>query len=114
MAALPLSTRISQTSSGGRVFKIIKTSFGNGYEQRRKDGINNNRGSWNIRWDNVSSTDRDTIVADLEATAGVTYVLWQSPDDTSQKKWIVSGYNTQSLSGNIFNVSTDLTEVFEV
>lgn len=114
MAALPLPTRISQSSAGTKKYRIIKAQFGNGYQQRGKDGINNKMASWNVLWENVTETEMDTIVAALDATNGTTNLTWTPPDEATDKKWIVSGYNINPLSGSIFTVTASLEQIFDL
>ncbi len=111
---MPLPTRISQSSSGTKQFRINEVKFGNGYNQRSKDGINNLVGSWSIAWENVSQADKDTIVAALESTAGVDYINWTAPNESTSRTWIMSNYTIISLSGSIYNITANITQVFEL
>lgn len=114
MAALPLTNRISQTSTGKKQYRINKAQFGNGFQQRAKDGINNKLSGWNVSWDNVTDSEKDTIVAALDATDGVTSLDWTPPDSATSQKFIVAGYNVNPLSGSIFTVSATLEEIFDL
>ena len=114
MAALPLTDRISQSSGGKKDYRIIEAKFGNGYSQRAKDGINNIMGSWNIAWENITSAERDTIVAALDGTNGVDSLTWQSPDSLTVDKYVVTGYNISALSGDIYTITSSLKQIFDI
>lgn len=112
-AALPLSTAISQASSGGTEFRSIETVYGNGYSQRAPDGINNSVASWEVSWENVTADEFSTITTAIEAAKGVDYFTWQAPGDAASKKWVVGKYSKQAMSGNIYTVSCSLKQVFD-
>ena len=114
MAALPSQNRISQSSVGQKKYRITKAQFGNSYQQRAKDGINNKIATWNISWENITSTERDTIVAALDGTNGVDSLTWQSPDSLTVDKYIVKGYSVNPLSGNIYTITTSLEQIFDL
>jgi len=113
-AALPLQTTISQASSAGVEFKVIATGYGNGYSQRAPDGINTSIGSWDVSWENITATEFSTVTTALETAKGADYFTWQAPGDSVTKRWVVSKYSKQAMSGDIYTVSATLTQVFDL
>ena len=112
--ALPLSTEISQSSSGRVEFKVLRCRYGNGYEQRSADGLNNSLGSWEVTWEGLTSTDFATIITALESSKGVTYFTWTAPGDASGKKWVVTQYGKSVQAGNIYTINATLQEVADI
>lgn len=92
--------------------KVLTASFGDGYEQRVADGINNIRRKWSVRYMQVTA-DIDAIQTFLKATKGVDSFYWTPPRGATGK-WIVEG----SLKRNVENfgyesISVTFKEVFE-
>lgn len=115
MAALALSDKISQSATGGVKFRIIKSQFGDGYSQRTPDGINNRLESWNLVWDNITEADKFTLVSQFDSIGGSDYVTWTSFNGTVGK-WILGedGYSFSLKGGNIWSVTAQITQVFDL
>lgn len=112
---MPLTGLISQVSSADTEFKILSAVYGDGYEQRAPDGLNYERDSWNVVWENVTTAELGTIMTALRATQGVDYINWTAPGDSVQKKWVVQGKIGRSAkSGGIYTVSCTLKQVFDL
>lgn len=112
-AALPLSSDISQASQGATEFKVLINKYGNGYEQRVADGINNAPAKWQVSWENMTLTDFTTIVTAIRSAAGVDYFTWTPPGE-SAGKYVVGSYSTSAISGSIYTVSAELRQVFDL
>jgi len=114
MAALPLQTKISQSSSGGKKYRVLIAEFGNGYTQRTQDGINSARAQWSISWDNLTSAEKDTVIAALDAAGSHDTHTWTAPDEATSKEWrVTEGYQLSTAGGSIFSISTTLQQEFE-
>ena len=113
-AALPLAALISQSSSASTEFRVIKAQYGNGYSQRAPDGINNSVGSWDLAWDNITAAEFGVITAAFEQARGADYFTWLAPGDLVTKRWIVAKYTKAAMSGDIYSVSANLQQVFDI
>lgn len=113
-AALPLQSDISQASAGSTEFKVLTAKYGNGYEQRVADGLNNGLASWELSWENLTDADSTTIVAAFEAAKGVDYFTWQPPKSAVSKKWVISSYSITAMSGNIYTITASLRQVADL
>jgi phage-related protein len=111
---LPFQSYISQSSQAETSFKTIEVKYGNGYSQRAGDGYNSNSSTWTVDWGMLNETIFSTILAALDLAGGVDYFTWTAPGDASQKKWIVRKYTRRALSGNIYEVSATLEQVFDL
>lgn len=111
---LPLSNKIDESSSKTTKFHTITTKFGNGFGQRAPDGINNKVDTWLLNWTNISPTDKDTLVNIFDLVGGWDYLLWTPYSELTQKRFIIteSGYTTTPKTGNLFDVSVELEQVF--
>lgn len=111
--ALPLTTKIAQSSSRKRSYRTLEAKFGNGYGQGIADGINNVVDTWQVNYEFLSQADRDTLVAVLDAVKAWDYLTWTAPGDSSQKKWKVTreGWSEQA-TGLYYTVSFTLEQTY--
>jgi phage-related protein len=114
MTALILTDKISQSSQAGREYRVTKIKFGNGYEQRAKDGINNIVDSWSLTWDNLSQTDMNSLSAFFDSLGGTTYFTWQAPTDSASKKWTVSKWTASVLAGTRYSVNVSIEQIYDL
>lgn len=112
-AALPFTSDISQSSSGTTEFKVLKNKYGNGYEQRVADGINNNLSVYSVVWENMTDGDSTTLIAAFETARGVDYFTW-TPPKKSAGKFAVAAYSWTAMSGSIYTVSATLEQVADI
>ncbi len=59
---------------------VIRAVFGDGYEQRKVLGINNNKEVFNCTFNNRPNTETDDLEAFLRSTNGVTNFIFTIPD----------------------------------
>lgn len=103
----------SQSSSKTVEQNMVEVMFGKGYMQRVPNGINYLRDHISIEWENLNATDFATVTAFLDSLESGDYFTWTSPFDTTQKKYILEGQRGISVaSGNIWNVSQKVKQVF--
>ncbi len=117
-STMPLTTKISQQSTMKRAPKVLSSSYGDGYEQLSPDGINNVAEQWTVVWENLSSTDANTLETLWQTTRyGVDYVTWTpplpSPLNTS-KKYRIKSLDMVVSSGNIFTYQATVQQVFDI
>ena len=112
--ALPLTTSISQTSTRERKNRVLSAQFGDGYSQHAPDGTNASYDSWNVVYENLTLTNRNTLWTILNAVGSWDYLTWQPPNDSTSKKWKVTadGVSEIQKGGNIFTISFKLKQVF--
>ena len=56
--------------------RVLKANYGDGYEQRVANGINNTPEVWSLTWKNRTTIDANKIIAFLEDKGGVTAFDW--------------------------------------
>lgn len=67
--------------------KVLKTDFGDGSTQRLKDGLNNVKDVWDVRWSNLTPTEVNTAYTFLRAKGGGTAFLWLPPFESVYRAW---------------------------
>lgn len=115
MASLP-SIAPSYQSQKRSAPRIRMVSFGDGYAQRLKWGLNIDEKSWNLRWQNISETDADTLESFFEARAsdGASFD-WDPLDEPAGTtyKFICLSWNKSIPFKNRASIQATLFQVFE-
>ncbi len=112
---MPETTLISQEGTRTKKYRTNVSKLGGGYTQRHNDGLNSEIATWTIKWNNLSSTQRDTVWAALDAVGGSDYLTWTAPGDLIQKKWRITGNPTESaISGNLYTISISVEQTFDI
>lgn len=110
--ALPLTDRISQSSRRTRKFRVFRAQFGDGYAQTAPDGINYKVDTWEVVYENLSSSERTTLWSAIDTVGAVDYFTWTPPGGSSTKWKIVGEVQETPVSGDIYTVSFNLEQVF--
>lgn len=94
---------------------VVVTEFGDGYNQRAVDGINETRLMYSVSWTNLD-TERMRILRDFfRNTKCVTAFKW-TPPDIEQELTFVLERNTLSIvpkAFGIWDISATLSQVFD-
>lgn len=117
MATLVLQNRITQTSQKSYRFNTIVANYGDGYTQRVGDGINKKREKWNIIFDNLTQTERDTLATFIDQAQSENTIEWTAPGDATEKKWIIdpeSEVTEVAKTGDIYSITFTLMRVFDL
>jgi len=59
--------------------RVRRVAFGDGYEQRAGDGINNNLQTWDLTFSKRTDTEIEEILAFLTVAGGVALFDWEPP-----------------------------------
>jgi phage-related protein len=112
--ALPLTDQISQSSARKRVYRTLTAQFGDGYMQTTPDGTNNIIDSWNVVFENLGTTDRATLYTALNTVKGSDYLTWTPPGESTVQRFKINkeGVSEQAKSGDLWNITVGLTQVF--
>lgn len=115
MAALPLTTFISQASTRNRTFNRLIAQYGDGYTQRAPNGINSIVDKWNLVYENLSSGNRTTVQDFITLHGAWTYFTWTPPGEVAEKRWIIEGeVNETAQAGNLFTITIPIKQVFDL
>lgn len=112
---MPLTNKISQTSVASSEYRVKVVRYGNGYEQRAKDGINHKVDKWSITWSKMTADDYGTLMTAMDASEGTDYFNWQAPGDASSKKWVIDGpLNRMANQGGSYTVTIPFRQDFSL
>jgi phage-related protein len=112
MATFP-SIEVSYGLSKSSRPNVVTTRFGSGYQQRSTFGINQNLKIWNLRWENISETDSDTIETFLDARAGKENFDYTAPGESSSSKYICRDWTKTIPYPNLASIQAVFEEVAE-
>lgn len=97
--------------------KVLKATFGDGYEQRLVDGINNSTESFSVQFTNRPNEEIDDIKSDLDSTKGVASFFFTYPDSNSggenTVKVVCENYNITYSNSEFYNLSATFRRVYE-
>ena len=98
--------------------RIFKAEFGDGYEQRLANGINNLAESWSITMNNRTNDDIDDIIDFFESKGGVTnfsFVLPNSNEGSSEEtvKVVCTDWNKNYDYGDFYSATATFRRVYE-
>lgn len=99
----------SQSTTMRKKFRVLKAMFGNGQEQTAPDGSNNVIEEWDIRFDNIGTTDYGLVVTSfLETLTGSETISWNA------KLYKISdaGYTVQAYAGSVWSVAFSMRQVW--
>lgn len=90
--------------------KVNSISFGNGYEQRARNGLNTNPQTWDLSFSNRTDTEAEAIDAFLTARGGVESFDW-TPYNESAGKYVckewsksIDGFNRNAIQATFLQV----------
>lgn len=94
-------------------FKVSTVSFGDGYEQRRPEGLNSRRRKWTLKWTNLSLDQKDVLVNFLQERKGAYSFIWQKPGDEAVRVLCESvGFTWTDYS--VYSVQASIKEDFSL
>lgn len=102
----------SDGSDVGFKVRVLKTRFGDGYEQRAADGLNPITQSWHLKFDNVDNDIGTEIVNFLKARAGVEAFDWTPKWATSAIKVVCEDWSRSIAPGDLTNLSMTFEQRF--
>ena len=92
-------------------FKVLQSSFGDGYTQRTSVGINNKSSTWAYK-----KTGKKALILEIKTFfddhKGSDSFLWDSPLD-GEVRVVAGDYMPISLGGGIWSISTTFTQTFQ-
>lgn len=91
---------------------VLKAGFGDGYEQRAKDGINNVKQIWDLQFTLRPKTEIEAIDTFLETHAGVTSFTWETPKGATLR-FKCETYSTSYNHDYNCSASATFEQVFE-
>ena len=97
--------------------RVIKAQFGDGYEIRVRDGINNTPRAWSLSFNNRTNDDIDNLFNFFNKLASVDTCQLTIPDSVGGEetiKVVVEAYNKIYAYDQYYSMTCTAREVFEV
>ena len=113
MAALLYTDRISQSSQHMKKYNLLRSQFGDGYEQVAPSGVNYIRNDWQIVYENMTLTERNALIAFIDV-AILTPFQWTAPGAAASANFRImeDSFQENCLSGNLYTLSFKAKQVF--
>lgn len=92
--------------------RVRKTAFGDGYEQRIRFGLQTNPKEWSLTFSERSDSERDAILAFLDARGGAESFDWTPPRGTAGK-YVCEEWQVTLRAYNFNTVQAKFRQVFE-
>lgn len=115
--ALPLPTVAQNPTLGSSVEaepRILLAQFGDGYNQRAADGINNVLHRAALSWEILTREEATTLMSFFRERAGWKPIAWQMPGDNEVRKWIAVKWNRTYVDANLDSVTAQFSEVVDL
>ena len=108
-----------KTMSTSNTPRVHIAKFGDGYEQRIGNGINNLEQEYSVAFTTRAKADIDDIVAFFETKAGVTSFNFVVPDSNESGneltvKVVCSEWNQTWVNDNFYSLDATFRRVYEV
>ena len=99
--------------------RVLKAQFGDGYEMRVKDGINNTPRTWNLSFNTRPKAEIDDLYTFMNQLAQVSTAKLTVPDTNASGNEeevivILEGYSKTVNYDEYYSLSCTAKEVFEV
>tara|TARA_R110000851_G_scaffold50512_4_gene120574 strand:+ start:4906 stop:5256 length:351 start_codon:yes stop_codon:yes gene_type:complete len=104
----------AQNSSKQTTTRIRRANFGDGYSLRVADGLNDIVRDVQLRWEGLSVTDYNTIIAFFEAHNGAEAFIYTLPDEGSSRTFSVENWTTTYPSGTLRGIVAQFNEEFDL
>ncbi len=102
--AQTLSTRSPSFSPRiEEVPRIRSVKFGDGYEGRYGDGLNNLLLRVEVPWNGLTQTEFNALLAFFRAHRGIAWFNWTLPGEGTSRKWVVRSWNWQRTENSPAN-----------
>lgn len=90
-------------------YKTQETQFGDGYKLIAEDGINARADRVDLRWENITASEKNTLVNFLTLHAPAT-PFYYTPIDGTTRVFICRKWNMRRTDAGFFSVSATLEQ----
>lgn len=112
METLSIAQAPSTGSNPDFKVRVIKNSFGDGYRQTAKDGLNAVVGTYRASWSALSIADADYLQAFFTRNAGKPF-RYTLPRETVARKWDCEVFGRGAPAGGYDSFQATLEERFD-
>lgn len=94
--------------------RVLKSKFGDGYEQRVSSGLNTMPAIWQVSFTNRETSEVDAIEAFLKGQRGVDYFYWTPPDESDPIKVVCGKWNAGKPYAGMRSITATFEQVFDL
>jgi phage-related protein len=94
--------------------RVLKVEFGDGYSQRAADGFNNNPVMLSLGWTNLTTAEKDTIIAFLTARKGYQSFWYTYQDETTPKAYVCEEFSYDHTDPTNYTISATFRQVYDI
>lgn len=110
---LAAGTQVAPGTSFEVTPRVRRASFGDGYIQRSRDGINTMPKIYSVTIGPMTVANADTVEAFLTARGGVEAFFWQPPYAGSPLKWIATKWKRTNRFPTADGLDVTFEQVFD-
>lgn len=110
MPTLVLSPAFNLTER--REPRVLRQVFGDGYEERARDGINTIRSIWSVQAEGLTDTQKTNLASQLDSWAGVTSFNWDPYGNATTRKYVCDTWSFVTAGPNAHSFAGEFREVF--
>ncbi len=116
MAAVTTFPSISASigTNKDKEYNVKEANFGDGYQQVVTVGLNNIKERWNVKFNNISNTDADTIETFIDARKGAEPFNWTPPNEGSAKQYRHKNFKRTPLNPNQSTITVRFIQAFDL
>lgn len=93
--------------------RVRTVSFGDGYEQRARDGINTNPSKWTLQFNMRDNDETAAISAFLNERGGSEAFDWTPPYEVTAIRVVCRTWTKALVKFNLNNISATFEQVYE-
>jgi phage-related protein len=93
---------------------LLEATLGDGYTQRAKNGINNVASTLPLTYTNITGAERDILINFCIAHSAGQAIYYQLADEGTPRKWYIKNYKRTKVAYDVFNVTINLQECFDI
>jgi phage-related protein len=94
--------------------RVKRASFGDGYSQRKRDGINSTPQTWGLKWDNIPDATAETLRVFFAGLGGSDVLEWQPYGQPYLLKWTATKFRGRPTGYQISSCSVQLDQEFDL
>lgn len=113
MAATTFTYTPSFTASQASEPRVRTVQYGDGYEQRLRYGLNTNPKEWQLVFANRTDSERNNILAFLDARGGAEAFNWTDPHGGTGV-YVCQQWNSEALNCNNNTITAKFRQVYDL
>ncbi|MFL6864110.1 MAG: phage tail protein [Allosphingosinicella sp.] len=110
----PETLELSFGTDMSQEYQVDRLSYGDGYSQRARPGLNTTPQRWRLVWNKISDADAETLRLFFEGLAGVDLVEWTPYAQATELKWTANGWSAKPSGFLVQDCSITLSQEFDL